>query len=397
MSSTSKQVQIKTASVPYTTRILVRRPADPRRFNGVVIFELFNPTAGYDLEFIWLMTREKLLREGYAWVGLTGRPVAANFLAGWNPTRYGALQFSDAGQVYDMYSQLAVLLRDSASMQNPLAGFAVRTLINVGYSQSARYQVTYINNFHKDAVLPSGANAWSGYLISTANGSARQVNSTSPDLVDERRYINARVPVVRWNSETEVSGTGAVSTRLPDSPLYRTYEVPGTSHVDIEINDLAAGPNSAVARDFPVGVPPGCDLPGNPNFSTPFHRAAIEILRQWTERGITPPPGQFITTNASGQIVRDAHGNALGGVRPAALEAPLGQHVPHSTGAFFGCFLTGAFLKFDDATLSSLYPQHGGYVSKVANTINALVQAGYLLPEDATNYKTQAAQSSIGN
>jgi hypothetical protein len=391
-----KRVQVQTPTVSYVTRLLVRKPANPRRFNGVVVFEMLNPTAGYDLDFIWLFTREKLLREGYAWVGLTGRPVAATFLRVWNPGRYGSLQFTDAGQVYDMFSQLAVLLRDSSNPQNPFADYGVNTLLNVGYSQSARYQVTYVNFFHHDAVMASGRNAWDGYLISAANGSARQINSTSPDYTDDRRYINAPVPVIRWNSETEVSGTGAVTTRLPDSPLYRTFEVAGTSHVDMEINDLAAGPASAVARDFPAGVPPGCDPPVNPNSSPPFHRAAIENLVRWIERGIAPPPGRFITTTDSGAIVRDGHGNALGGVRSVAVTVPLGQHVPHSSGAFFGCFLTGAFVPFDEATLDGLYPRHGPYVTAVVRTADALARNGYLLHEDAWRYKVQAARSSIG-
>jgi hypothetical protein len=55
--------------VPYITRILVRRPADPARFNGTVVIEPFSwfgeRGAG------WILTRDYLLREGYAYVGYT--------------------------------------------------------------------------------------------------------------------------------------------------------------------------------------------------------------------------------------------------------------------------------------------------------------------------------------
>ena len=54
---------------PYITRILVRRPADPAGFNGTVIIEPFSwfgeRGAG------WILTRDYLLRKGYAYVGYT--------------------------------------------------------------------------------------------------------------------------------------------------------------------------------------------------------------------------------------------------------------------------------------------------------------------------------------
>ncbi len=54
---------------PYVTRILVRRPIDPARFNGTVIIEPFSwfgeRGAG------WILTRDYLLRKGYAYVGYT--------------------------------------------------------------------------------------------------------------------------------------------------------------------------------------------------------------------------------------------------------------------------------------------------------------------------------------
>ncbi len=39
--------------VPYTTRLIVRRPVDPRRFNGTVVVEWWNSTAGFDTAPSW--------------------------------------------------------------------------------------------------------------------------------------------------------------------------------------------------------------------------------------------------------------------------------------------------------------------------------------------------------
>src|SRR3972149_10548867 len=44
------KIMVKTADAPYTTRILMRRPASPNEFSGTIIVELLNPTARYDLD-----------------------------------------------------------------------------------------------------------------------------------------------------------------------------------------------------------------------------------------------------------------------------------------------------------------------------------------------------------
>jgi hypothetical protein len=56
----------------YRTRMYVARPADPARFNGVVIAFWLNVTAGFDLG----SPSEHEMREGYAWAGITTQAVA---------------------------------------------------------------------------------------------------------------------------------------------------------------------------------------------------------------------------------------------------------------------------------------------------------------------------------
>jgi hypothetical protein len=46
-------VEIEVADVPYTTRILVRRPASPTRLSGVGHLELLNPSSNFDLAPTW--------------------------------------------------------------------------------------------------------------------------------------------------------------------------------------------------------------------------------------------------------------------------------------------------------------------------------------------------------
>jgi len=53
-------------------------------------------------------------------------------------------------------------------------------------------------------------------------------------------------------------------------------------------------------------------------------------------------------------------------------------------------------LPFDNATLDSLYRNHGKYVSQVARSVRGLKAQGLLLQQDAVSVKQNAAQSEIG-
>lgn len=59
---------VKTPNAPYTTRIMLRRPADPRRFSGNVIVEIGNVGRGYDFSFSWGVAHDYFMENGDAWV-----------------------------------------------------------------------------------------------------------------------------------------------------------------------------------------------------------------------------------------------------------------------------------------------------------------------------------------
>ena len=56
----------------FNTRMVVYRPSDPARFNGTVVVEWLNVTAGLDLANDWVMAHTELIRSGCAWVGRVG-------------------------------------------------------------------------------------------------------------------------------------------------------------------------------------------------------------------------------------------------------------------------------------------------------------------------------------
>ena len=60
-------------AAPYTSRIVVQRPVDAADFNGTVVVEWFNVSGGLDAAPDWLQTHTELVREGYAWVGVSAQ------------------------------------------------------------------------------------------------------------------------------------------------------------------------------------------------------------------------------------------------------------------------------------------------------------------------------------
>ena len=62
---------IRAADAPFCSRFLLRKPADPGKFSGVVVFEAFNnggrishPTC------LWPSANEYLMESGDAWIGV---------------------------------------------------------------------------------------------------------------------------------------------------------------------------------------------------------------------------------------------------------------------------------------------------------------------------------------
>ena len=98
------------------------------------------------------------------------------------------------------------------------------------------------------------------------------------------------------------------------------------------------------------------------------------------------PPASF---------VRNADGNATGGIQLAAHAVPTAMNAGQNTGQGF-CRLYGAHNPFDAATLATLYPSHDAYVAMVREVAEANVAAGYILEVDAAETIRLAEESAIG-
>src|SRR3954468_16940883 len=126
---------------PYKTRVIVRRPANPKDFNGTALVEWTNVTNGFDAENLWFFGWEHIVRSGYAWVGVSAQRVGVDRLKSWNATRYGSLDVTQGGTItptdalsYDIFAQVGQAIRTPGSV-DILGGLRAKNIIATGESQ----------------------------------------------------------------------------------------------------------------------------------------------------------------------------------------------------------------------------------------------------------------------
>src|SRR4051812_1268926 len=156
----SPTASVVSSGHPYKTRMVVRRPAEAAAFNGAVVVEWLNATSQYDVEALWFRTHEFLMREGYAWVGITAQsaPITNPTLGlkAFSPKRYGSLDLTDGGTLttgdplsFDVYGQGLRAVREAGVLGNLREH--VRTVVAAGVSQSAGRVSVFAN-----AIQPRG-------------------------------------------------------------------------------------------------------------------------------------------------------------------------------------------------------------------------------------------------
>jgi hypothetical protein len=392
-------------TTPYKVRMLVRRPSDAKKFNGIVVVEWLNVTALLEGAADFMQMQEELLREGYAWVGVGAQAAGVNAprsgLKDWDKTRYGSLVHPGDAYSYDIFSQATRALREPAGV-NALGGLAIRKVIATGRSQSAFRLVTYINAIHPLTHL------FDGYLVHSrgasasgfkAEGLARDAENPVPTGAHIRTDID--VPVLDLQTEGDMVALRAHLTHQAPFARYRRWEIAGAAHAET--------PRWVVEVPPPLDMGPACKDPVN---SAPHHavvKAALHALTRWVRDGVVPPQSPAIELGsdpaAPDPIVRDTFGNAKGGIRLPQLEAPTatvdggantGAQETAPGGARNFCFLFGRTRLFDEATVRSLYPTHDAFVKKYSAAVDALATQGYLLKPEADAARNAARDSKVG-
>ena len=262
-----KYSAVVTSTAPYTTRAVVMRPVDRHRFNGTVIVEWLNVSGGSDAGADWMLGHNELIREGFAWVGVSAQRVGVNALQSTAPptgdaARYAGLSHPGDDYSYDIFSQAGQAIRANAPTM--LGGLKPEHLIAIGESQSAGRLVTYI-----DAVHPL-VHVYDGFLVHS--------RMAGPPIRDD-----VGVPVLVLQTETDVSFSGGTA-RQPDTSTYRLWEAAGTSHYDfyglsLQSKDTGDGQSGAAllaAMQHPTNQPSPNFTCGAPINTGPAHYIVVD-------------------------------------------------------------------------------------------------------------------------
>lgn len=394
----------------FKSRIVVLRPEDAEDFNGTVVVEWFNVSGGLDAGPDWTFMHTELMREGYAWVGVSAQSVGIEGggvfdipLKTVDPERYGSLVHPGDSFSYDIYSQAAQAVRNPVGM-DPLDGLRVERMIGVGESQSAGRMATYVNAVHPTIDLFDGFLIHSRGSGSSALSQAPQAAVSTPDPTFTRTDLSE--PVLAVQAETDIFGlgaTGGIGMRQPDNARYRLWEIPGTGHADAYtvikgVVDRGDDPTVADVIETPDARPPfiTCNRPINDGPQHWVLKGAIHALDHWIRTGEAPSSAPRLAVNEDEtELLRDEFGNALGGVRTPYVDAPVATLTGYGqTGNSF-CALFGTTDLFDEATLAMLYPTREDYVAAIDAATDEAVEAGFIRPIDGDLIKARARTSDV--
>jgi len=423
---------VRTPNAPYTTRMLVRRPANSAQFSGNVIVEILNPSNAFDLNIGWAMMNRQIVANGDVWVGVTGKPISIDALKNFDPVRYGSLSMANPlalddplnclnpvgsvttptrttedGLVWDIYTQVGAWVRSDAAsnpLAHPLNGKAtpVQHVYGFGYSQTGGFQFDYINAIQPLVVEADGKPMFDGYIVAVASGRfvglvpINQCERTPSSTTDPRyQFQNAGTPIIHVMSQSDY--LYHVSLRRPDGDtypdLYRHYDMSGAGHATPDELLYSAAPADILKAGRPL---PPMDCNEGPRSRFPSHiffDAFLRNLEEWVDAGVAPPHSDPIVVQ-SGQPVLDAFGNVTGGLRSPYLDVPTSTWYGSSTGASF-CFIAGHEVPFTEAQLLQLYPNHGKYVNQVARDVSDLVRDRFITQSDGSALKTEAAHADV--
>jgi hypothetical protein len=388
------------ATATYQTRIVIYQPISPAAFTGTVFVEWLNVSAGFESQPTWSAGHTELLRAGHAWVGVSAQLVGIEgapnsllpfYLKAAEPVRYRSLDHPGDSFSYDIFSQIGLALRERDLFQ----GIEPRQLIAIGQSQGASRLMTYINAIHPVH------NAYDGYLVqsryrgSEALAGAPQTPIGTPEKVTIRTDLN--VPVLNLQTETDVIGLGSITSRQPDSSLFRLWEVAGTSHSDHYVNvsgraDKGTDPEFAlVVEETSVAGFINCEKPMNAGPLPWTVNAALSTIHNWVLNGATPAKADRISTNNDKTAFqKDNNGNAKGGIRTPYLDTPAALLSGDINEGERFCNLFGTTQLFDAATMASLYVDKEGYIKAVSKAADEVVRKGFLLAVDGERIKAAA-------
>jgi len=199
------------ASKPYMTRLVVRAPADGKKFSGLVLAESMHSSgAAHAFEF----TAAYVMSSGHAAVEiLTTSPKQ---FTDFNAKRYADLHIED-GQAGDILAQVGALLK---SDRGPFGKLKVRKMVLSGSSMSSGTLINYLP-WHMAFRTPDMQHIYDGFMPTSAG----------------QTIMGVDVPLIQLPTMLELENN-VTNRQDSDEPgkQYRLYEIAGIGHVDSRDN-----------------------------------------------------------------------------------------------------------------------------------------------------------------
>jgi hypothetical protein len=359
---------------PYSTRMIVRRPADMKAFSGVAVAEALH-AGGRSLIFEW--SRVSILSRRHLFVEIVHSPANIGLLQKFNAARYASLTIA-AGQTNEIIAQFGRLMKSGTG---PFAAYDVRRATLMGTSASSGTVRSYLPA-HAELRMPDGSPIYDGFLLTSTNG------NTPLPIVD--------VPMIQMPTQTEVVtwAERGIAYRRPDSDepgnRFRIYEVAGMPHNNSRDSPaFQNNPCTLAVTDFPAGA---------------FTGLALNHLVEWIVNGKTPPRAPYIEVDQNAasdgsHLALDEHGNAKGGVRNVWVDVPIATYGVFGMGKTTGqdrlCQLAGTEVPLPEATLRKLYGSKDQYVNRIERRLNELISEGWFLAEYADMVRRDAKTTAI--
>ena len=417
------------ADAPYVTRFLIRKPKDPARFNGTVVIEPFSwfgeRAAG------WILTRDYLLRRGYAFVGYTlninqpaqdpkfpptpgdpsqqreslaqyGGIVNLDFMRRFDYARYAPLgsyyddkRFARGGapdpfvpQSQGIGAQLALMLKSNLP-GGPVAGLTVERVYVDSWAVTAQIWLDYLDQGrHQQWRMPDGRPLIDSYMTGKL-----AYGEVAGDAVRVPRRMPEAVPFVTVYSQSETLHDAIEGIALPpdtDQPQLRYYEVMGTPHLreaDLGTGEVEPWPNERGKPDDPR-----CQFIYDEPSQLPFS-AILDAMDRWVRTGAAMPKAPRVERRGKG-VLRDARtGNVVGGIQPPWIKVPSAE--------YWTDYETGCGVIYDSKRpysarrLKAMYGSYAHYARRYEQAKRQSVAEGYLLPEDAAALRPVASPADF--
>jgi hypothetical protein len=357
---------------PFKTRIVIRKPADNGKFNGLILAESMHPSGNP-----WVFHFVQLYAMTNGLIGLEILTSAAPGLVASNEARYKDLVLPN-GSANDILAQVGALIK-SNHKDNPLNGLAVRRMILTGSSASAGVAQAYLSSAHMAMRLPDMKPIYDGFMPTSANGQI--------PVLDVPTIL---VPTMR---ETFQGG----GTMQRDNDKLRVYEFAGMAHID-----------SRVAGAY---YPDPCKYPISRYPMGALMSVALDKLFAWVDKGIAPPHADRfyvdlnedspvkVSLNDKTMLAMDEFGNVKGGIRNTYVDVPTKSfHVPNEgadppvpnanpwianrgvQGINQLCGLSNYEIALKKEQLKKLYKSPKDYYNRVAQRYDELMKEGWALP-----------------